>query len=76
MITLSKCKCCSASVSSEAQTCPQCGQPFPAISVDSLILNEIKNGAMLNAVKRYMDKYGCTLVEAKLMCERIQRTMI
>jgi ribosomal protein L7/L12 len=67
--TLGHCRCCKAQVSSEARTCPHCGQPRPF--ADGLVeaRNELANGRKINAIKLVREATGLDLKEAMDLVE-------
>ena len=66
MAKLGSCKCCSGKVSSEAISCPHCGQPEPySDSVDETIREILKTQGKVPAIKQYRELTDCTLSEGK-----------
>lgn len=64
MPVLGMCRCCRGKVSSEAPTCPHCGQPDPYdewLEVKDLV----RLGHPLQAIKLVRDRKGWDLQQAK-----------
>jgi len=72
--TLGTCRCCKAPVSSEASTCPHCGQPNPFS--DGWVgeaRKELAQGKVINAIKVVREATGMGLKEAKDLVESWKR---
>jgi hypothetical protein len=65
MAKLGACHCCGGRVSSEAPTCPHCGQPVPFLDgLDGARL-ELRRGNKINAIKLVREITNLGLKEAK-----------
>lgn len=67
---LSFCKCCNGRVSTEAASCPHCGQPRPAPSSEQewwaeKALDLLNKGNEIEAIKLVRDATALGLKEAK-----------
>jgi ribosomal protein L7/L12 len=72
--TLGKCRCCTAPVSSQAHTCPSCGQPRPLAEWWVGEAREmLAQGKPINAIKLVRDATGMGLKEAKVLVESWKR---
>ena len=70
---LTTCRCCNGKVSSEALTCPHCGQPNPAnLGEEGWRLSaqmELRAGNKINAINMVREATGLGLKEAKDLVE-------
>jgi predicted amidophosphoribosyltransferase len=66
------CRCCARRVSSEAPSCPHCGQPFPFALPDDGFAEaraQLKKGNKITAIKLVREKNGMGLADAKNLVE-------
>jgi len=69
MAQLMACHCCGGKVSSEAVTCPHCGQPRPAMPPFDAAREEHRRGNTITAIKMVREATGLGLAEAKQMVD-------
>jgi len=63
MPNLEICKCCGGKVSSEARTCPHCGQPDPSEEWGQ-VRSMIREGKKIQAIKLVRERTGWDLAKA------------
>jgi ribosomal protein L7/L12 len=71
---LSMCRCCHESVSTEASTCPPCGQPYPTFNEHTItpeVLALVVQGKKIEAIKLLVKRTGMGLLEAKSLVDSL-----
>jgi Ribosomal protein L7/L12 C-terminal domain len=73
---LGPCRTCKTQVSSEARSCPHCGQPFPFL--DGLGEAEclLRSGNKIGAIKRVREITGLDLKDAKDLVESWEKRQV
>jgi ribosomal protein L7/L12 len=75
MSKLIRCRCCEASVSDEAEVCPLCGQPQPAVPRPSWEIEAkqlLASGKTIEAIKLVRETHpGLGLKKAKDLVDSI-----
>jgi hypothetical protein len=65
MATLGSCRTCKGQVSSEAKSCPHCGQPFPLLNGVDEAQGHFHAGNKIEAIRVLRVKNGLDLKDAK-----------
>lgn len=90
MVTVVRCPSCGAPLQQALPACPFCkvalawpGQPAPPVDpsasqsaeVPPEVLQELRNGNKIGAIKAYHTAYKCGLKEAKDFVDRLERQL-
>ena len=74
MARLGFCKTCQGRVSSEAASCPHCGQPAPYQDVPEQVRLLALRGQQIEAIKKLRDLTGLDLKDAKEMVDALRKS--